>query len=61
VLASIQAAAVKAQQDPDYRARLDAQGFDVPLEVAEAFASTIDQETQRWAALVKSTGFKASD
>jgi tripartite-type tricarboxylate transporter receptor subunit TctC len=61
VLASIQAAAVKAQQDPDYRTRLDAQGFDVPLEAAEAFASTIEQETQRWSVLVKSTGFKASE
>lgn len=61
VLASIQAATVKAQQDTEYRAKLDAQGFDVPVEYAEAFTLTIEQETQRWAALVKSTGFKAAD
>ena len=61
VLASILAAATKAQQDAEYQSKLDTQGFDVPLEVADAFARTIEQETLRWAALVKSTGFKATD
>lgn len=61
VLDAIEAAAVKAQADPEYKAKLDAQGFDVPVEHGSAFAQTIAAETARWARLVKSTGFKAND
>jgi tripartite-type tricarboxylate transporter receptor subunit TctC len=61
VIDAIEAAVVKVQADPEYRARLDAQGFDVPAESGEAFARTIAAETARWADLVKATGFKAND
>lgn len=61
VLDQIQAAAVKAQADADYKAKLEAQGFDVPQESGEAFAATIAAETARWARVVKATGFRAND
>ncbi|MDZ7864346.1 tripartite tricarboxylate transporter substrate binding protein [Acidovorax sp.] len=61
VLDAIEAATVKAQSAPDYRSKLDAQGFDVPTEHGDAFARTIAAETVRWAGLVKATGFRAND
>ena len=60
-LEAIRAAARKAQADPAYRARLEALNFDVPDEDVPAFEKTIAAETARWAALVKATGFKASE
>lgn len=61
VLEALQAAVTKVQADPEYRARLEGQGFEVPQESGEAFARTIASETGRWAALVRATGFKAND
>lgn len=61
ILAALEAATLKAQADPDYRAKLEAQGFDVPQESGAAFARTIAAETARWAQVVKATGFKAND
>lgn len=61
VLDAIAAATQKAQADGDYRARLEAQGFDVPQEYGDAFAATIAAETARWAEVVRATGFKAND
>ncbi len=61
VLEAIAAATQKAQADGDYRARLEAQGFDVPQEYGDAFAATIASETARWAEVVRATGFKAND
>jgi len=61
LLDAIAAAAVKAQADPGYRAKLEQQGFDVPTESGAAFAASIAQESERWAKLVKATGFKADD
>lgn len=61
VLDAIRAAAVKAQADPGYRARLEALNFDVPNETVSAFEEAIAAESARWAALVKATGFKASE
>jgi len=61
VLDQIQAAAVKAQAAADYKAKLEAQGFDVPQESGDAFAATIATETARWAQVVKATGFRAND
>lgn len=60
-LDAIEAAVRKAQADIDYRARLDAQGFDVPAEFGDAFGKTIATETARWAEVVKATGFKANE
>ena len=61
VIDQIQAAAVKAQADADYKTKLEGQGFDVPQENGEAFAATIAAETARWAQVVKATGFKANE
>lgn len=60
-LAAIRAAADKAQADPAYRARLEALNFDVPNESVGEFEKAIAAETARWTALVKATGFKASE
>lgn len=61
VLDAIRAAAVKAQADAGYRAKLEALNFDVPDESGQAFEASIAAETTRWAALVRATGFKATD
>jgi tripartite-type tricarboxylate transporter receptor subunit TctC len=61
VLDLILAAATKAQADPGYRSKLEAQGFDVPTESGAAFEHSIAIETARWARVVKATGFKAND
>ncbi|MEO5672635.1 MAG: tripartite tricarboxylate transporter substrate binding protein [Ramlibacter sp.] len=61
VLDAIRAAAAKAQTDPAYRAKLEALGFDMPTEDIASFEKTIAAETARWADLVKSTGFKATE
>jgi tripartite-type tricarboxylate transporter receptor subunit TctC len=55
------AAVMKVQNDPEYRAKLEAQGFDVPRESGAAFAATIASDTARWAQVVQATGFKAND
>jgi len=61
VLDSIAAAVGKVQADPEYRAKLEAQGFDVPAMQGEAFARGIATESRRWAELVRATGFRAND
>ncbi|MGE0098047.1 MAG: Bug family tripartite tricarboxylate transporter substrate binding protein [Hydrogenophaga sp.] len=61
VLDQILAATVKAQADAAYKARLEAQGFDVPQESGDEFAATIAAETARWAQVVKATGFRANE
>lgn len=61
VIEALTAAVVKAQATPEYRAKLEAQGFDVPSESGAAFATTIANDTARWAKVVQATGFKAND
>lgn len=61
VLDAIRAAALKAHEDGAYRARLEALNFDVPDATAADFEKTIARESERWARLVKATGFKASE
>jgi tripartite-type tricarboxylate transporter receptor subunit TctC len=61
ILDALESAVQKAQMDPEYRTKLDAQGFDIPNEYGEAFAKTIASETARWSELVKATGFRAND
>jgi tripartite-type tricarboxylate transporter receptor subunit TctC len=58
---TIRAAAAKAQADAGYRARLETLNFDVPNETPAAFQASIAAETVRWAAVVKATGFSATD
>jgi tripartite-type tricarboxylate transporter receptor subunit TctC len=45
----------------EFRAKLEAQGFDVPRESGAAFEATILNDTARWARVVQATGFKAND
>jgi tripartite-type tricarboxylate transporter receptor subunit TctC len=59
VLDPLMAAFVAAHKDPEAIAKLQAVGFDVSGETGEAFRATIEQETKRWAELVKATGFSA--
>lgn len=61
VVEAITAAVVRAQGEADYRAKLEAQGFDVPRESGAAFEATIASDTARWARVVQATGFKAND
>mgnify|MGYP006286173289 FL=1 len=61
VIDAITAAVVKVQAEPEYRSKLEAQGFDVPKESGAAFAATIANDTARWAKVVQATGFKAND
>lgn len=61
VLEAIRRAAATVQADAGYRARLEALNFDLPDEAGTAFEKSIADETARWAALVKATGFKAAD
>lgn len=61
VIDAITAAVVRAQGEADYRAKLEAQGFDVPHESGAAFEATIANDTARWVRVVQATGFKAND
>jgi tripartite-type tricarboxylate transporter receptor subunit TctC len=53
-------AAKKAHADPAVRQRLEGMGFDVSGETDPQFSSDIRVAQQRWARIVKATGFKAS-
>ena len=61
VVETITTAVMKVQNDQEYRAKLEAQGFDVPRESGATFAATIASDTARWAKVVEATGFKAND
>lgn len=61
VVKAIMENVVRAQADAGYRAKLEAQGFDVPQESGAAFAATIADETARWAKVIKATGFRAGN
>lgn len=54
-------AAKKAHADPAVRARLESMGFDVPAQTNPEFIEGIRAAQQRWAKIVKATGFKASN
>ena len=59
VVASLLSAATAAHADPDVKAKLEAQGFDVSGQSGPEFAADIKVQAQRWARLVKASGFKA--
>ena len=61
VLEALTAANIKAQAAPALRAKLEAQSFNVPSESGEAFSRSIAAESERWAKLVKATGFRAAN
>jgi len=52
-------AAKAAHEDPAIRAKLEAQGFDVSGLSGAEFLASILQQSERWARIVKATGFKA--
>jgi len=53
--------AIAAHADEAVRARLAAQGFEVSGVTGAAFAQSIDQQFERWAKIVKATGFSATE
>lgn len=55
----IQQAAMKAHADPALRSRLEGMGFTMADESGPAFAKAIENESARWAQVIKATGFKA--
>ena len=63
--ADVQARLIEAQRaalaDADTRARLAAQGLVVAPVCGAEFVDLIKRETQRWAVVVKATGFNAAD
>ena len=59
VVKRFEAAAIAAHADPDVRAKLAAQGFDVSGLTGQAFRDGIAAQTERWAKVVKATGFSA--
>jgi tripartite-type tricarboxylate transporter receptor subunit TctC len=54
-------AAKSAHADPDVRAKLEAQGFDIVAETGPQLLPNIKQQIARWGALVKASGFSAED
>jgi tripartite-type tricarboxylate transporter receptor subunit TctC len=52
-------AAKAAHEDPAMRAKLEAQGFDMSGLSGAEFRASILQQSERWARIVKATGFKA--
>jgi tripartite-type tricarboxylate transporter receptor subunit TctC len=52
-------AAKAAHEDPEIRAKLEAQGFDVSGLSGADFLADILRQSERWARIVKATGFKA--
>lgn len=60
VFDQIAAAVQKAHADPEFRARLEGQGFDMADgQAGAAFDKAIADESARWARVVKASGFKA--
>lgn len=61
VLAKLADAAKRAHADREVVKRLEALGFDVPATVEPRFSAEIRAGAERWAKLVRATGFKATD
>lgn len=61
IVAPLLKAAIAAHADPDVRKLLEGQGFVVSGQTGENFAKAIAVSSDRWAKLVRSTGFKAND
>jgi tripartite-type tricarboxylate transporter receptor subunit TctC len=56
---SLLRAARSAHADPDVRAKLERQGFEISGQSGPQFTSDIVAQIERWARLVKASGFKA--
>jgi tripartite-type tricarboxylate transporter receptor subunit TctC len=58
-VARFEAAAKAAHADPSVQAKLAAQGFQVNGLTGDAFRASIAAQTERWAKIVRATGFSA--
>lgn len=54
-------AAVAAHSDPDFKKKLEAQGFEVTGETGPQLKTQILEQVERWGKLVKSSGFNVED
>jgi len=61
VVESLLNAAKLAHADPDVRTKLDAQGFDMSGQTGPEFTADIKAQIERWARLVRASGFKAAE
>jgi tripartite-type tricarboxylate transporter receptor subunit TctC len=59
VVTSLLNAAKAAHADPDVKAKLEAQGFDMSGQSGPGFEADIRAQIERWSHLVKGAGFKA--
>jgi tripartite-type tricarboxylate transporter receptor subunit TctC len=59
VMKSLLNAAKAAHFDPDVKARLEAQGFDMSGQTGSEFEADVRAQTERWSHLVKGAGFRA--
>jgi tripartite-type tricarboxylate transporter receptor subunit TctC len=61
ILESLLNAAKAAHADPNVRGKLETQGFDVSGESGPELTADIKAQIERWARLVKASGFKAAE
>ena len=61
ILAKLVEAAKAAHLEPAARERLERMGFDVPAQTGAEFAASMRAGEERWARVVKTTGFRAAD
>jgi tripartite-type tricarboxylate transporter receptor subunit TctC len=61
ILARIVDAAKAAHAEPAVHARLEQMGFDVPAQTGADFAASMRAGQERWAEVVKATGFRAAN
>jgi len=61
ILEKIIDAAKAAHAEPATVKRLENMGFDVPAQTGKDLEDSLREGTQRWAQIVKATGFKASE
>src|SRR5215475_6338254 len=59
VVKRLEAAAIAAHADPAVKAKLAAQGFEVSGLTGAAFKDSIEMQFERWAKIVKASGFSA--
>ena len=59
ILDPLMKAIAAAHQDPEVKAKLEAQGFDISGQSGEACRAEIEKQTARWAELAKATNFSA--
>src|SRR5262249_53493804 len=59
IVAKVLDAAKAAHADPDVRAKLDVQGFDMSGQTGPEFAADIRAQSERWARIIRASGYKA--